>query len=52
MADVAGSKVIPQDELDSSCLEIAINEVLGMLKLFLLLCCDTFVRTLSERTHG
>ncbi|XP_039116437.1 UDP-N-acetylglucosamine--N-acetylmuramyl-(pentapeptide) pyrophosphoryl-undecaprenol N-acetylglucosamine transferase-like [Dioscorea cayenensis subsp. rotundata] len=33
MADVAGSKVIPQDELDSSCLEIAINEVLGDEKL-------------------
>ncbi|KAH7650695.1 Undecaprenyldiphospho-muramoylpentapeptide beta-N- acetylglucosaminyltransferase protein [Dioscorea alata] len=33
MADVAGSKVIPQDELDSSSLEIAINEVLGDEKL-------------------
>lgn len=29
MADVAGSKVLTEDELDSSSLEIAINEVLG-----------------------
>lgn len=30
MADVAGSKVITEDELDSQSLEIAIDEVLGM----------------------
>ncbi|KAJ0985763.1 hypothetical protein J5N97_004119 [Dioscorea zingiberensis] len=33
MADIAGSKVLPEDELDSSSLEIAINEVLGDEKL-------------------
>lgn len=30
MADIAGSKVIIEDELDSTSLESAINEVLGM----------------------
>lgn len=30
MADVAGSKVITEDELDSSSLENAIDDILGM----------------------
>lgn len=30
MADIAGSKVLTEDELDSSSLEEAIDDILGM----------------------
>lgn len=30
MADIAGSKVLTEDELDSSSLEDAIDDILGM----------------------
>ena len=34
MADLAGSRVITEDELDSTTLALAIEEILGMLNLF------------------
>lgn len=33
MADMAGSRVIDEDELDSTTLAIAIQEILGMLSM-------------------
>ena len=35
MADVAGSRVITEDELDSTTLGTAISEILGILQLLL-----------------
>lgn len=39
MAEVAGSKVLTEDELDSSSLATAIDEILGKLVVFFLYLC-------------